>query len=281
MAHLRRAQIAGMNIHYVYHSLDYFLKTQAAVGCKTIELLGAAPHFWLDYKTYEDCAQIRKKVESYGLDIAVFTPECAAYHYLMCSPDPVFHRRSMEYFKRGLEAAGKLGARVMLTNCIGGVWDEESERTYERACRSISELAPVARDNNVILAVETVRPEESKIITTMPELQRLHRDIGCSHVKIALDLIAMGVAGETPRQWFETFGKEIVHTHFVDGRPYGHLVWGDGLFPMESYIQVLNDFGYKGYLGQEITDSRYFDDPAFADMRNMRAFEPYFAEERG
>lgn len=91
----------------------------------------------------------------------------------------------------------------------------------------------------------------------------------------------MGVAGETPRQWFETLGKNIVHLHFIDGRPYNHLVWGDGLYPLEKYLNVLNEFGYEGLLGQEITDGRYFDDPAAADMRNFKAFEPVLRKLKG
>lgn len=43
-----------------------------------------------------------------------------------------------------------------------------------------------------------------------------------------------------------------------------------------KYLNVLNEFGYEGLLGQEITDGRYFDDPAAADMRNFKAFEPFF-----
>ena len=116
------------------------------------------------------------------------------------------------------------------------------------------------------------------MVTTLPELQRLLQDVGHSNVKAGLDTVAMGVAGETPRQWFETLGKDIVHTHFIDGRPYAHLVWGDGLFPLERYLDVLNEFGYEGLLGQEITDGRYFDDPAEADRRAVAAFEPYFVD---
>ncbi|HCR44280.1 MAG TPA: sugar phosphate isomerase/epimerase, partial [Ruminococcaceae bacterium] len=52
--------------------------------------------------------------------------------------------------------------------------------------------------------------------------------------------------------------------------------WGDGLYPLDRYIKVLNDYGYEGYLSQEITDGRYFDKPAEADARNFKAFEPYF-----
>ena len=45
---INREQIAGMNIHYLFYSLDYFLDKQAELGFKTIELWGGAPHFYLD-----------------------------------------------------------------------------------------------------------------------------------------------------------------------------------------------------------------------------------------
>ena len=37
---INREQIAGMNIHYLFYSLDYFLDKQAELGFKTIELWG-------------------------------------------------------------------------------------------------------------------------------------------------------------------------------------------------------------------------------------------------
>lgn len=59
-----REQIAAMNIHYLYYSLEYFLDTQAALGVKTIELWPGAPHFFLDSMTYSDCREIRHKGRS-------------------------------------------------------------------------------------------------------------------------------------------------------------------------------------------------------------------------
>ena len=44
MPHLRREQLAGMGIHYMYHSFDYFLDCQQELGFKTIEMWwGGAP----------------------------------------------------------------------------------------------------------------------------------------------------------------------------------------------------------------------------------------------
>ncbi|MBM6830243.1 sugar phosphate isomerase/epimerase [Anaerotignum lactatifermentans] len=281
MVQIRRKQLCAMGIHYLYYPLEYMLEAQAKAGFQTIELVGQAPHFLLDHTGFQDPTPVRQMAEAAGLSIGCFTPECAVYPYTMCSPGQGGHDRSMEYFKRGLEAAEKLGAKRLLTNCIGGTFDEEYERVYDRAVNSLSLLAKTAADCGVTIAVETVRPEESRCIITLEELKRLLKDVGHPNVKAGLDTVAMAVAGETPEEWFAALGNGIVHTHFVDGRPYGHLVWGDGLFPLERYLEVLEKNGYDGLLSQEITDFRYFADPAAADERNYRAFLPYITEKGG
>lgn len=275
MAHVKREQLAAIGIHYIYYPVDYMLDSHKEAGYTTIELLGQAPHFLMDHQWNENPSVIKQKAADRGLTIGCFTPECAVYPYRTCAADPDDHRRCMDYFKRGIKVAEELGATKLLTNAIGGVLDEDYDIAYGRAVETFQELGPVAADHGVTIAVETVRPEESLIVTRLPELERLLADVDHPNIKAGLDTVAMGVAGETPRQWFETLGDAIVHTHFVDGRPYGHLVWGDGLYPLESYLSVLNEFGYEGLLGAEITDGRYFDDPAEADRRNFKAFEPY------
>jgi len=276
MAFLRREQLAGMSIHYMYHSFDYFLQCQRDLGFKTIEMWGGAPHFLLDDLGCQDTVETRRKVKSYGLDIGAFTPESAMYNFLICAHDEYAHRRAMGYYKNGIRACGELGAKVMSTNCCGGDWNEDPDRTFERAANTLIALTPIAADNDVTLAVETVRPEESRIIATLSQLERLMKEVNHPNLKAALNLAAVGVAGETVKQWFETLGRDIVHTHFADGRPHGQLVWGDGLHPLEDYINIMNDYHYEGYLGQKITDGRYFANPMEADRRNIAAFEPFF-----
>lgn len=276
MPYLRREQLAGMGIHYMYHSFDYFLKCQEELGFRTIEMWCGVPHFLLDDYGYQDTKELKKKVEDHGLHIGVFTPECAMYQYLICAHDKIAQEHAMGYYTNGIKAAGETGAKIMLTNCCGGDWNEDPKRTFDRAVQVLRKLAPVAADNNVTLAVETVRPEESRMIITLYQLKELLEAVDHPNVKAALDLTAVGVAGETVKEWFEVLGSDIRHMHFPDGRPYGHLVWGDGLHPMEDYIQLMNEYHYEGYLGQEITDGRYFADPREADRRNIKAFEPFF-----
>lgn len=58
---LRREQIAGMNIHYIMWSLDYFLDTQQRLGFESIELWCAEPHVTLDHTGYFEAEVLAKK----------------------------------------------------------------------------------------------------------------------------------------------------------------------------------------------------------------------------
>ena len=51
---INREQLAGMNIHYLFYSLEYFLDAQKEAGFKTIELWPGTPHFFLSYVEYSD-----------------------------------------------------------------------------------------------------------------------------------------------------------------------------------------------------------------------------------
>lgn len=89
-----------------------------------------------------------------------------------------------------------------------------------------------------------------------------------------IDTIPMALAGEHPAQYLEALGDRLVHVHFIDGAPRGHLAWGDGILDMEGYLKEFDDYGYSGYLSLEITDGRYFTDPSASVKQSIkRLFE--------
>lgn len=278
MAHIRRSQVCALGIHYLMYPLDYLLEGHAEAGYEVIELIGQAPHFTMGSDWSQDPAEVRKKIEDHGLRIGLFTPECSCFQWRNNYADEWAHKRSMEYLKRGMEVANRLGAKMMLTNACGDTMDEAHDVIYDRAIRHFIEIAGYAQEAGITVALEAVRPQEARTCVTLDEIAGLIEAVDNVHVRAALDTVAMGVQGETPRQWFERLGDTIVHCHFVDGRPYAHLVWGEGLFPLERYIDVLNEFGYEGLLGQELTDGRYYDDPKAADKANFAALSKYFVD---
>lgn len=272
---IRREQVAGMNIHYLNYSLDYFLDTQQRLGFKSLELWCGAPHVWLDHMRYYDARKIRQKIEARGLQVHVLTPENCLYPYQVAAKEPEHVERSFQYFKNGICLAEELGCSLMEINSGWGYWNEKREEAWKRSREMLSRLAEIGGEHGITLVMESLRPEESQIVTNLAQERQMLHEINSPYLKPMADLCAVSVAGETLTDWFEAFGDDLKHMHFIDGDPYGHLIWGDGAHHLGKEIAVLNQYGYSGLLGQEITDGRYYDDPAAADYRNMKNFERY------
>ncbi|MEH7247639.1 sugar phosphate isomerase/epimerase family protein [Neobacillus niacini] len=273
---IRRDQVAGMNIHYKNYSLDYFLNAQQSIGFTSIALWGGPPHFWLDYVTYSDCKMLRNKIQSMGLNIVGFVAASVLYRYQYCLFEPEYRERSFHYFSNGIKAAAELGSKSLHINSGWGYKTENREEAWKRSRDMLFRLANVAQQEGIVLSMESLRPDETGLVTTLQDAKRMFAEINHSSFKIMLDTNPMGVANETIWQWFETFDQDIVNIHFVDGNPFGHLIWGDGTFPLEDMVTCLNTYNFEGYLCQEITDARYFNDPVAADGQNMKTLSRYF-----
>lgn len=272
---IRRSQVAGMNIHYVNYSLDYFLDAQQRCGFTTIELWCAAPHVWIDHMHYYDAREIAEKIRRRNLTVACVTPENCTYPYQFAAKEEDHRLRSQGYFENGIRLAAELECPRMEVNSGWGYWNEDADEAWKRSVEMLTHLADFAAERGVELVMESVRPEESQLVIDLPSNQRMIAEVGRENLKPMVDTCAMGVAGETLEQWYAAYDGKIAHMHFIDGNPYGHLIWGDGNHHLGKFIEVLNKYGYEGYLGQEITDGRYYDDPMKADLRNMRNFERY------
>lgn len=276
MPSIERRQLAGMNIHYRYYSLDYFLDCQHELGFRTIELWGGAPHFYLDTMSYQDVGVVRKKIRERDLELCVFTPENCMYQYQFAAPEPLQYEKSYQYFEKALHVTAELGCGMMQCNSGWGYWNEDREEGWKRSRDMLERLTDKAAELGITLVFESLRPQETRLVVTLADTRRMFEEINRPNFKILIDTTAMSVSGETLEDWFRVFGDDIRHTHFIDSNPYGHLAWGQGNRNLADYIDTLNRYHYKGYLGQELTVGDYLFDPRSIDEANMAAFEPYF-----
>jgi len=275
MASIKKEQLVGMNQHYKKYSFDYFLDAQQRVGFQNIELWLGAPHFWLDSISYDDCKVIKKKVAEHGLQIVSVTSPSMAYQYQYASQEKYQFEQSFKYFLNGIKATAELGAKIMTINSGWGYWNDEFDIVFERSKDMIGRLCNVAVSEGIVLAMESLTSAESNIVDNITNAKRMFDEINHPALKIMVDTIATGFAKETTSRWFEVFGKDLIHIHFVDGdySTYAHYIWGDGQYPLEKELQCLNDNHYRGYLVQEIADvDKYYDNPILADMENMKMF---------
>jgi protein FrlC len=126
--------------------------------------------------------------------------------------------------------------------------------------------------------LEPLQRVETNVLLDAAGVSRMLDEVGAPNLDVVLDTVAMANAGDTVADYVDRFGDRLGHVQLVDGRPTGHLVWGDGDLPLGSYLEQLAAAGYSGKLTFEpFGDGGYALDPVAAWQRNLEAIAPYFA----
>ncbi|MFR6163697.1 MAG: hypothetical protein ACLUJR_12340 [Mediterraneibacter gnavus] len=145
MAQINRDRIAGMNIHYLYYSLPYFLDAQQKLGVKTIELWAGAPHFFGQYVLLGLYKSTALEVESRGMQVKILTPENCTYQYQFAAcGSRSFMKKALHILPIALKAGEELGIETMAINSGWGYWNEDREEAWKRSREMLSRLADEA-----------------------------------------------------------------------------------------------------------------------------------------
>ena len=118
---------------------------------------------------------------------------------------------------------------------------------------------------------------ESNLVLSLEDAKAYLEQLRHPAVKVMIDLVAIGVAGETVEQWFEAFGENLAHCHLADGAPSGHRVFGEGEYPLVQILQTFERYDYKGTFNMEL-GGQYLADPFSADQRNMAAIRRFLED---
>lgn len=260
---IKRNQIAAMNIQYKFFPLTYFLDDAVRYNVKNIELWGAAPHFHLEDMTYQDVSAVRHEIQHRGLNLVCYTPEQCVYPINLAAPSKATRRRSLQFFENNIRVAGELGCdKVLVTPGTGYFDGSNHDDAWNWAVQNLIDLGDIAKHYGITLALEIWRRDESNLVYNLETLKKMLKDIDHPSIGGMVDTIPMALAGEHPSQYLKALGDKMVHAHFIDGSPRGHLAWGDGILNMKEYLEEFSNNGYKGALSLEITDGRYLIDPS-------------------
>lgn len=268
-------QPAAMGIHYHYYSLEYMLDVQKRAGYQSIELFCAAPHVNMTAEGIADRAELIRTVRDAGLRVVCVTPDncMGPWQYAAAGRERI--DQSKRYFLHALHLAAELDCRQVACHSGWGLLDEPREEAWKRSLDFMEWYCNEAKKLGLTLVMESLRAAESNLVNSLSSLERYLKELDCDNIKPMIDTCAMAVAGETMEEWFRAFGGDIAHMHFVDGTPYFHLALGDGNRPLDGYMAAIKANRYQGALTQEITDGRYYDDPAKADAQSYRVLRSY------
>ncbi len=257
-----------MNCPYIYYSIEYFLNSMKHFGISRIELFGAMPHFYIMDVDDTLILRVKNACAERGIRIVSFTPAQGAYPVSISSDEEPVRRRSVIMAKRSLETAAKLDVPTMLISPGYGYQNTAFDMRWGICRESLLELAEYAEQVGVMLMIEPLTPGTSNIINTSKQSAKMVREVNSPYLKSIMDIGVMNYMNESVDSYFDNLGSNLVYIHFTDG-PGMHVAIGDGMFPMDYYLERIIACGYQGTLSFEINDKRYLQDPNAATQRNV------------
>ncbi|MBQ2792604.1 MAG: sugar phosphate isomerase/epimerase [Oscillospiraceae bacterium] len=271
-------QLAAMNMHYARYSLDYFFDSIARLGFDRFELWGGAPHFFYPTEAGPSVAEIKKELLRRGLEVVCVTPEQCIYPYNIASSQKEFRKVSAEYFCGWIRRTAELGVTKMLCGAGWGLHDVPIEEAWKYSVESLEKMTREAERCGVTLAFEILLPNESNLVNDMASAKKIMAEIDSPHFGLCIDTVPMFKEGKSLEDYYEALGERIVHIHLNDGKPTGHLTWGDGEQPLEEHLATLARHDYTGDLSLELGADRYYADPEPHLEQGLRVLEKAFGE---
>lgn len=273
---LSAGQLIGANFSFQHYPFAEVARVMRRFGVTEIELWGVAPHLDLFHAGATRIAQVGRILADNGLSVRCLTPEQVLYPINIASGDDSYRQASIDRFRRGADICAELGARYLFLTPGRGFENEPAERAWVRSAEALASIADHAADLGVRCLLEPLQRHESNIAHSAADLRRLLDMVDADTMDVVLDMVAMACAGDTVADYVALFGERLAHVHVVDGRPSGHLVWGEGDLPIADYLAQLAQAGYRGALSFEpFGDGSYALNPVAAWERNMAAIKPH------
>lgn len=266
MRKIKFDQFGVMSVLYQQYSLEYCMDSLASNGFHYIDFWGGATHYCAFdthvTKRQSRVSEIRRMMEERGLEMSVFTAEqICLYPINIASSNPYVRKNSMDIVKNYLEDTKEFGANYYFMQMGYSLFDEDVDAAYGRSIESMQELCEYAEKLGVKMVMEQLQKYESNICYNKMMLKKMIDDVNCKSLTACVDCVAAAAAGESPREYYDTFGDKLNHAHLADGFPTGHLCPGDGENPLKDYLNTFAEHDYQNSITLEINNQMYFNNP--------------------
>ncbi|WP_461163970.1 TIM barrel protein [Arthrobacter sp. R1-13] len=239
-----------------------------------IELWCVAPHLHVPDAGPSQVGALRRKLRERGLSLVCLTPEQVAYPVNIASGGSRLRKNSVQLFLRAAEICSELESPLLFLTSGRGYEDEDRMVAWGRSVESLQRITARASSLGVDCVLEPLQRTESNLVTTVAELHQMISDVGSPRLGGVLDTVAMAVAGDEVNDYTALLDGRLRHVHLVDGKPAGHLAWGDGSLDLPGVLRHLGLHGYADSMTFELFgDGSYGLDPLAALTRCLDAFD--------
>ncbi|MFV0379999.1 MAG: sugar phosphate isomerase/epimerase family protein [Anaerorhabdus sp.] len=273
-------KISAMNTHYRFYDLDYFFRETSKIGFKYCEIWTSPHHFCVNYEGYDDVNCLISLENKYHMKIICICPEQTnPKPHNIAERDIEKQKRTLKYFKNIIDVSCKVKCNKVVITSGWAYYNEDKELAYKRSVAMMRKICEYAESLSVYLALEALQPDESVLVNNINDIRKYISDVNSNNLKVCIDLGAMARADETLEEYFKAFESDIIHIHFVDGKPFGHLAWGDGKRDIKKDLSSIAYYNYQGFLSLENATSRYFENPVIADCKSYKLYKENGGEE--
>ena len=199
------------------------------------------------YLTMSGRRKVKKMIIDHGVTIcSVHTP--FGKNIDISSPDPRTANKTMDCYKRCVDAAQYLGARVVIFHPTAHRQFDQLDRRKKTIVENVNGLLDYTRKHGVCLAIEN------------EHLSAANDILGCS-----LDMIddaRYGLCYDTSHdnlvttrlRIFRKYGHRLLTTHLSDNRGVhdDHMLPGEGSYPWREFCKLFLKIRFTGVLLLEV-----------------------------
>jgi sugar phosphate isomerase/epimerase len=225
----------------------------------------------------EIAAMSEDEFRDYSEDVLSLSIGCRGFNGLIRRPDlkvvgsEVSLSALRDYLEPCLARCQHLGASVVVWGSAGSRNVPEGfsrRRANEQIAEFLRMTGDIARQHELVVAIEPLRHQESNILNTGGEALEMVRAVKHSNVRMIIDYYHLREENEDPKI-LDTAQREIVHLHFAN--PHGRL-WPHDLAEDDHYadfFRYLKKTGYSG--GISIEGKGTFENDAAASRAFFRS----------
>ena len=202
----------------------------------------------------EIAAMSEDDFRDYSEELLASPIRCRAFNGLIRRPDlkvvgkEVSLSALRDYLEPCLIRCKRLGASVAVWGSAGSRNVPEGfarHRAIEQIIEFLRMAGDIARQHELVIAIEPLRRQESNILNTGAEALEMVRSVKHSNVRMIIDYYHLREENEDPKI-LEIAQREIVHLHFAN--PHGR-VWPHDLAEDDHYADFFHYLKKTDYSG--------------------------------
>lgn len=164
--------------------------------------------------------------------------------------DPQIRINTKNYFRECFIAAEAMGATLFAGPVYGGggkahrLSPDDQKREWDLAVEGLTEMAKLARDYGVSIALEPINRYRTSVVNTVDQALRMISEIGSSNLGVLFDTYQAGIEEANVLAALKRVcdAGKLIHFHACGsnrGAP------GSDHLPWEQMAQVLKEAGYQ------------------------------------